>query len=103
MKITCYTVLIGLTCLLTAKAQTNSASSAPPVETNSEPVTVTTATNTMASPPATEPMVATTNASPETPDNTAPAVAVGIPQIKLSDVPITTAIENLARLANINY
>jgi type II secretory pathway component GspD/PulD (secretin) len=32
----------------------------------------------------------------------APA-AVGIPQIKFSDVPITTAIENLARLANINY
>ena len=36
------------------------------------------------------------------PAETAP-VAVGIPQIKFSDVPITTAIENLARLANINY
>ena len=32
-----------------------------------------------------------------------PTAAVGIPQIKFSDVPITTAIENLARLANINY
>ncbi len=37
-----------------------------------------------------------TNAPPE-------PVVVGIPQIKFSDVPITTAIENLARLANINY
>lgn len=36
-------------------------------------------------------------------DTNAPVVAVSIPQIKFSDVPITTAIENLARLANINY
>jgi type II secretory pathway component GspD/PulD (secretin) len=37
------------------------------------------------------------------PANTNAPVAVGIPQIRFSDVPITTAIENLARLANINY
>jgi type II secretory pathway component GspD/PulD (secretin) len=33
----------------------------------------------------------------------APAVAVGIPLIQFSDVPLTTAIENLARQAGINY
>jgi len=44
-----------------------------------------------------------TTASAEETETNAPAVAVGIPQIKFSDVPITTAIENLARLANINY
>lgn len=43
-------------------------------------------------------------ADSETAANTnAPAADVGIPEIKFSDVPITTAIENLARLANINY
>jgi type II secretory pathway component GspD/PulD (secretin) len=42
--------------------------------------------------------------STATVSNLPPVVAaVGIPQIKFSDVPITTAIENLARLANINY
>ena len=35
--------------------------------------------------------------------NTAVPVSVGIPQIRFSDVPLTTAIENLARLAHINY
>jgi type II secretory pathway component GspD/PulD (secretin) len=33
----------------------------------------------------------------------APAAAVGIPLIQFSDVPLTTAIENLARQAGINY
>jgi type II secretory pathway component GspD/PulD (secretin) len=33
----------------------------------------------------------------------APGVAVGIPLIQFSDVPLTTAIENLARQAGINY
>lgn len=45
----------------------------------------------------------TTAVNDEGTDTNAPPVAVGIPQIKFSDVPITTAIENLARLANINY
>lgn len=61
-------------------------------------------------PAAVETTTETTATSPENnadsgtnaPAETAP-VAVGIPQIKFSDVPITTAIENLARLANINY
>jgi type II secretory pathway component GspD/PulD (secretin) len=46
--------------------------------------------------------VASATETPVTEETNAP-VAVGIPQIRFSDVPITTAIENLARLANINY
>ena len=49
--------------------------------------------------------MATVAAAPEAaaPEATNAPVAVGIPQIRFNDVPITTAIENLARLANINY
>ncbi|MBW8865609.1 MAG: hypothetical protein JF609_11955 [Verrucomicrobia bacterium] len=55
---------------------------------------------------ATEP--ATTNSAPASTTNatmaaTAPAAPASIPLIQFSDVPITTAIENLARQANINY
>jgi type II secretory pathway component GspD/PulD (secretin) len=46
-------------------------------------------------PPATEPPAAV--------PATAPAGSAGIPLIQFSDVPITTAIENLARQAGINY
>jgi len=90
MKTTCYILLIGLTCQLSATAQTtNSALPDQPTEApNTTPITATTETN-MATPAAA--------AEP------APTAAVGIPQIKFSDVPITTAIENLARLADINY
>lgn len=42
-------------------------------------------------------------AAGESDETNLPPVAVGIPQIRFTDVPITTAIENLARLANINY
>ena len=93
MKTTCSIVLIGLTCLLSATAQTtNSAAPEQPTEaTNTVPATATTATTD------TNMVAPTVTAEP------APTAAVGIPQIKFSDVPITTAIENLARLANINY
>jgi type II secretory pathway component HofQ len=49
--------------------------------------------------------VSTTTTEPTADTNNSPAIAAiaSIPQIRFSDVPITTAIENLARLANINY
>ena len=105
MKITCYTVLIGLTCLLAAKAQTNTAA---PTDTNAAPALALMETNNVA-PTVVEAALAVTNVAAPVPESVpeasaaVPAVAVGIPQIKFSDVPITTAIENLARLANINY
>ncbi len=90
MKTTCYILFIGLNCLLTAAAQTNSTTPVPPVDTNSAPA---------APAEAIAPAPAATDAGTNT-----PAVAdVGIPHIKFSDVNITVAIENLARLANINY
>ncbi len=93
MKKTCYTLLVALASLVVASAQTNDPQPAPPVE----------PTSVMTAEPAAAPVVIA-----ETHDDAIPAappapVAVGIPQIKFSDVPITTAIENLARLANINY
>ena len=87
MKTTCYILLVGLTCQLSATAQTTNSAS-PDQTTNTTPLTATTETN----------MDTPTVAADST-----PTAAVGIPQIKFSDVPITTAIENLARLANINY
>ena len=99
MKKTCYTLLVGLSCALTATAQTNDAAATAPTDTNSAPVAVLTDTNAAAVPTPSETALAgDTNAA------AAPVMAaVGIPQIKFSDVPITTAIENLARLAGINY
>jgi type II secretory pathway component GspD/PulD (secretin) len=99
MKKICYTLLVGLSCALTATAQTNDATAAAPTDTNSAPVVVLADTNAAAAP-------APSEAAPVGDTNTAAApvmAAVGIPQIKFSDVPITTAIENLARLAGINY
>ena len=110
MKKTCYTVLIGLASLLAAEAQTNTV---PPPEsaqaTNASAAMLT--TNSPAAPvageispaavPATVPAAPTEIAMDST--NPPAMASVGIPQIKFSDVPITTAIENLARLANINY
>lgn len=115
MKKTCYTLLVALASLVVAEAQnespqpqpaptvetasaTNAASPVVPaasdapasIATNDTPVTDAPITN--------APAVDDAMAAPA-----APPVAVGIPQIKFSDVPITTAIENLARLANINY
>ena len=130
MKTTCYTLLIGLTSLLAADAQTNSAATEQPVDTNSAvvaaaPETTNTAPPAMSAPtPAvandatvttisttvTTNTVTSTNTIAMVPDgatttttNPPVAAAVGIPNIKFADVPITTAIESLARLANINY
>ena len=95
MKTTCYILLVGLTCLLSATAQTTNSTSTEQATdtTNVAPVTAATVTAT----------AETKMAAPPVAAEAAPTAAVGIPQIKFSDVPITTAIENLARLANINY
>jgi type II secretory pathway component GspD/PulD (secretin) len=77
--------------LLAAKAQTNSPSTTQPADTNGAP-----AVAVVAMPDA------GTNASTPAPD-AAPMTAVGIPHIRFNDVLITVAIENLARLAGINY
>ena len=105
MKTTCYSLLVGLTCVLTVKAQTSTTSTAPAVDTNTAPAAV------IAAAPAPAPAATDAAAAASTNLTTAPTdasaapvvAAVGIPQIKFSDVPITTAIENLARLAGINY
>jgi len=111
MKKTCYTVLVGLASLLAAGAQTTTTPADPPPEATNAPVAIAD-TNAVASPPdvAQPATVADTNTPTATVEsatdaNTNPPVMapVGIPQIKFSDVPIRTAIENLARLANINY
>lgn len=105
------TLLLTLACLLSAMAQpnppapadapaTNSVAVAPTADTNVPPV-LPTPTDTNA------PAAMDTNAAPSAvvapADSAAAPVAAGIPQIKFSDVPITTAVENLARLAGINY
>jgi len=96
MKTTCYILLIGLTCVFAAMAQTNPPSAAQPVDTNSPAAAVVAAlpdagTNAVA-------------AASDAALTNAPAVAaVGIPHIRFNDVLITVAIENLARLAGINY
>ena len=73
-------------------------------------VTVTTATNEVVAAPATNAPapVATTTETTTVTSTATPVAAVtpaagGIPLIQFSDVPLTTAIENLARQANINY
>jgi len=111
-----YTLLLLLACLLPTVAQTNPpATAADTAGTNPPAAVVLPDTNAVAAPEATETNTAAA-ATPPAPAETngtatsAPAAAdssavpsTGIPQIKFSDVPITTAIENLARLANINY
>ena len=104
------TLLAGLlaTILLqhTALSQTNAATSDQPAvvaDTNAPAMVV--ATN---PPDATSAVVAdaTTNAPVANPDPTTNAMAsstTSIPLIQFQDVPLTTAIENLARQANINY
>ena len=90
MKTTCYTLLVGLSCMLAAKAQTNSPSATQPADTNVAPAAV------VAAAPD-----AVTN--PDAATNAPTVAAVGIPHIRFNDVLITVAIENLARLAGINY
>ncbi len=110
IKTTFYAMLVGLASVLMAHAQTTDPSTA---QTN-EPAAVTTpppaaTVTTEATTDTNNAPAAETNAVPqepaaETAGTNAPApVTSGIPQIKFSDVPLTTAIENLARLAGINY
>lgn len=117
MKKTASILLIGLASVILAKAQTESDPGTPavtPAATAVAEPAATPPTEPAATPAATEPTTsagsmptpepATTTATTEPADDSAKMPApVGIPQIKFSDVPITTAIENLARLANINY
>jgi len=103
MKTTYLIILIGLAGSLSLAAQTNPAAATPPAAVENAPAAAAPEAN-----PAVTPIAATnTPAAPadSTASGTPPSVvaAVGIPQIKFSDVPITTAIENLARLANINF
>jgi len=103
MKTTCYTLVIGLACLLTTLAQTNPTAPVQATDAVVAPALTNTPTDAMPA-PATNVAAAAPDNAPAAADTNAPAApAVGIPQIKFSDVPITTAIENLARLANINY
>jgi len=108
MKKTFYILVLGLSCLLTAQAQTNSPTSFQPPDTNNA-AALSSGTNTVTPPPpaVVGPLDATNApalmAGVQASTNPPVVAAVGIPQIKFSDVPITTAIENLCRLANINY
>ncbi len=105
MKTTCYILFIGLTCLLTANAQTNSAPPAQPAEAVTPAAVPAMDTNNVAPPVAAMAApVAATNAPGVSPDQaTSAAPAASIQRISFSDTPITTAIESLCRLANINY
>ena len=78
----------------TTVAMTNSVTTVATTETVTSPTTNVT---TVGAPPV-EVVPAAVPAAPA-----APAAAVGIPLIQFSDVPLTTAIENLARQAGINY
>ena len=107
-KITFHILLASTASLLVAQAQTNIA---PPAGGTNPPAVGLSLTSASASVPATNlEMTATTNGL-ITPTNVTPALsppvpapaAAGIPLIQFADVPITTAIENLARQAGINY
>jgi type II secretory pathway component GspD/PulD (secretin) len=106
-------LLAGLAGLSAALAQTNTAPASPAVDlTNTAMVTtnivISATTNDTLQVVATNVPVASTeavvtNAAPDGAASTNAPVANGIPLIQFSDVPITTAIENLARQAGINY
>ena len=122
-KTTLIILLAGLASFLAAKAQTNVGTGAQPAETKvvapATQVSAAPAAPTavvMEAPPAPLPIAATndiaavpaTNAATltaATPSGTNLAATSGpmIPLIHFSDVPITTAIESLARQAGINY
>lgn len=128
MKKIIYTLLLaGLASAFIARAQTNTAAPGQPVDNTNTAVTAPPTTNsapeaapapaatdtnpppaadgapvTDTNPPPAAPAAATTNSEPATATN-GTATAENIPLIQFSDVPITTAIENLARQAGINY
>ncbi len=100
------TLLLTLACLFSAVAQTNPPATTDAPATNSVAVAPAADTNAPVPPPplADTNAAAITAPAPATePDTNAATANAGIPQIKFSDVPITTAVENLARLAGINY
>jgi type II secretory pathway component GspD/PulD (secretin) len=115
MKKIVYTILLaGLASVLIARAQTNAAPGQPVDNTNAVAAPDTNGVPTTNSAPEAVPApVADTNApaSVTTTSNAVLAAATGtnapgpesIPLIQFSDVPITTAIEHLARQAGINY
>jgi len=118
MKKTASILIIGLASIILAKAQTESEPAIPdatPVaatvaaEPAAEPAAVAPAAAepaaaepAAAEPTVAEPVAAVSGDEPADDSMNKPA-PVTIPQIKFSDVPLTTAIENLARLAGINY
>ena len=104
-------LLAGMASLPAALAQTNTAPANPAVDLTNTATTATVATDSVVS-VTTQVTTATTNTTVATtevtatnavPDTGTNAAAAGIPLIQFSDVPITTAIENLARQAGINY
>ena len=105
MKKNSYILLVGLASLLAAGAQTTTPADPPPEATNA-PAETPAATNAVIAPatPAADSNApaATVEGTTETDTNPPAATPVG-QNIKFLSVPITTAIESLARLANINY
>src|SRR5262245_24330822 len=89
---------VGLVACSSALAQTNPAADAPAGE-SPAPAAATPAAATPATPAAETP--APTTPATATPAGTNPGAV--IPLIQFQDVPLTTAIENLARQAGINY
>ena len=111
MKKIIYPILLAsVASLMIARAQTNSTAPSQPVD-NTNAATAAAATNsppdTTAAPPApgtnAAPAVADTNAVATSTTNATATGVETIPLIQFSDVPITTAIEHLARQAGINY
>ncbi len=115
-KIAFQILLASATSLLVAQAQTNATLTAPPAGDTNPPAVVLSLTNASAPVTATNTETAAvgniaTNNVPMPPTNAVPALpapvpapaSAGIPLIQFADVPITTAIENLARQAGINY
>ena len=113
MKKIAYNILLaGLASVLIARAQTNATAPGQPVDNTNTAATALSTTNPVA---ATVTVVADTNVTTTVTTTvtsnsvfaavsaTNTAVVSSIPLIQFSDVPITTAIENLARQAAINY
>ena len=106
-------LLVGTVGIFAAYAQTNTAMTNTPTDWTNTPAVTVVNTNEPAvvivvadTNAATVVVIADTNAAPAA-TNVAAAIAAAavsaIPLIQFSDVPITTAIENLARQAGINY
>ncbi len=105
MKKNSYILLVGLASLLAAGAQTTTPADPPPEATNA-PAETPAATNAVIAPatPAADSNAPAATVEGTTDTDTNPPAAAPVGQnIKFLSVPITTAIESLARLANINY